>query len=124
MSCPLIAIANIKNFENLYVFYPILQVVAYLLFLYMKFKYDYKQSQEGCFDKLQDRTLENYFNIFNVVYFVFLVGLSYLTMNVIILSFVLYPLGLKVAIINALFINDKSYINDKNYRGITKIGEK
>ncbi|MPN13368.1 hypothetical protein SDC9_160689 [bioreactor metagenome] len=59
-----------------------------------------------------------------MVYFAFLVGLSYLTMNVIILSFVLYPLGLKVAVINALFINDKGHINDMNYREITKIGEK
>lgn len=118
MSCPLIAIADVKNFENLYVFFPMLQVVAYLLYLYKKFKYDYKQSHEGNFNKLQDRTLENYFNIFNVLYFVFLIGLSYLTMNVIILSFVLYPLGLKVSVINALFINDRTY------RGLTKIGEK
>lgn len=118
MSCPLIAIADVKNFENLYVFFPMLQVVAYLLYLYKKFKYDYKQSHEGNFNKLQDRTLENYFNIFNVLYFAFLIGLSYLTMNVIILSFVLYPLGLKVSVINALFINDR------NYRGITNMGEK
>lgn len=118
MSCPLIAIVNVKNFENLYVFYPMLQVVAYILYLLKNYKYVYKQLKEESFEKLQDKKLEYYFNTFNIIYIVFLLVLSYLTMNIIILSFVLYPLGLKVSVINALFIKDT------NYREINKIGEK
>lgn len=117
MSCPLLAIVNIVEFDDIYVFYPILQGLAYTLYLLKDFTYDCMGNQVENTINIQDRKLDNYFNIFNVLYILFLLGLSYITMNTIILSFVLYPLGLKVSVIDAL------YIKETNCKKLTELGE-
>nr|WP_315023126.1 hypothetical protein [uncultured Aminipila sp.] len=112
------AIINVKNFDNLYVFYPVMQTVAYILYLLRDIKHDYTQNQNDSDVKSEDNRLDKYFNIFNVAYIAFLFVLYNATMNVIVLSFALYPLGLKVTVIDAIFIKDA------NCMEITKIGEK
>jgi len=117
MSCPLIAIVDVKDFDNLYVFFPVLQAVAYIFYLLKDFKDYSNSSQEEDTEQVQDKKLMYCFHIFNVLYIAFLMVLSFLTMNTIVLSFVLYPLGLKVAVADALFINEA------NGNSSTKIGE-
>ncbi|WP_312647939.1 hypothetical protein [Aminipila sp.] len=112
------AIINVKNFDNLYVFYPVMQTVAYILYLLRDIKHDYTQNENDNNVQLQDSKFDKFFCIFNVAYIIFLFVLFNATMNVIVLSFALYPLGLKVTIIDAIFIKDAACM------GVTKIGEK
>ncbi|MHC1724034.1 MAG: hypothetical protein AB9836_12620 [Aminipila sp.] len=116
-SCPLIAIINVADFDNLYVFYPVMQMVAYILYLLKDFKSDFIQNPEQLDVESHDNKFDHCFNVFNVVYIIFLFVLFNQTMSVIVLSFALYPLGVKVAVIDAMFINDAS--NKES----TKIGE-
>lgn len=94
-----------------------MQMVAYILYLLKDFKNDFTQNQEQIDNELHDNKFDHCFNVFNVVYIVFLFVLFNQTMSVIVLSFALYPLGVKVAVIDAMFINETS-----NKRS-TKIGE-
>lgn len=114
MSCPIIAIVDIKEFDNLYGFYPILQALGYILYLINNFKYNYcSKENENNIEDFQNRKLNLYFIVFNLMYIMFLLSLSYITRNIIILSFVLYPLGLKVVVIDVLSIDESTFNKSK-----------
>ncbi|QHI71844.1 hypothetical protein [Aminipila terrae] len=104
MSCPLIAILNVKNLDNLYALYPMVQAFAYVLYLLKDFDKYYRENQEESEEEIRSIKLDNILNIFNVIFSALLLTIAYMTRNIVILSFVLYPLGLKIAIVDNLIM--------------------
>ena len=109
MSCPLMAILNVKDMDNLYALYPLVQAFAYILYLMKDINEEYENNREENEEEMERERLDTLFNCFYVVFSTALLAVSYMTKSTIILSFVLYPLGLKIAFIDSLILHHVHY---------------
>ncbi|QAT42113.1 hypothetical protein [Aminipila luticellarii] len=109
MSCPLMAILNVKDLDNLYALYPLVQAFAYILYLLKDINEEYENNGEESEEEEERIRLDNLFNGFYILFSTALLAVSYMTKSTIVLSFVLYPLGLKIAFIDSLILHHAHY---------------
>lgn len=110
MSCPILAIANINGLDDLYGLYPMIEAVSYIFYLINNLRCDSnsmvdQDDKRTNNEQLKNEKLNRCFNVFNILYVIFLLTISYTTKNVVILCFALYPLGLKVVFVDMLYVN-------------------
>ncbi|QIB68485.1 hypothetical protein Ami103574_03745 [Aminipila butyrica] len=100
MTCPLIAILNLEDLEYVYSLYPLIQAAAFGMYVTDELIVRCNKREEPTEEEYRIDYMDNIFSGIYVAVIVVLVVIAYCTRSVILLSFVLYPLGLKMLLID------------------------